>query len=72
LACPNTAEEIVERCLLPLINEGFRILDEGIALRSGDIEVVWAAGYGLLIEHVVLMAIGKYTSGGGAMESPSS
>lgn len=38
--------EIVERCLYPLMNEGFRILEEGIAQRSGDIDVVWAAGYG--------------------------
>jgi 3-hydroxyacyl-CoA dehydrogenase len=38
--------EIVERCLLPLINEGIRILEEGIALRAGDIDVVWTSGYG--------------------------
>jgi 3-hydroxyacyl-CoA dehydrogenase len=39
-------EEIVERCLFPLINEGLRILEEGIALRPGDVDVVWCAGYG--------------------------
>jgi 3-hydroxyacyl-CoA dehydrogenase len=39
-------DEIVERCLYPLINEGFRILEEGIALRPSDIDVVWTAGYG--------------------------
>lgn len=38
--------EIVERCLLPLINEGYRILDEGIAYRDSDIDVVWLSGYG--------------------------
>lgn len=38
--------EIVERCLYPLMNEGFRILAEGIAQRASDIDVVWAAGYG--------------------------
>jgi 3-hydroxyacyl-CoA dehydrogenase len=38
--------EIVERCLFPLMNEGLRILDEGIALRASDIDVVWTAGYG--------------------------
>ncbi len=38
--------EIVERCLLPLINEGMRILEEGIALRASDIDVVWTSGYG--------------------------
>ena len=39
-------EEIVERCMLPLINEAARILEEGIALRPGDIDVVWVNGYG--------------------------
>jgi 3-hydroxyacyl-CoA dehydrogenase len=38
--------EIVERLLYPLINEGARILEEGIAYRAGDIDVVWCAGYG--------------------------
>jgi 3-hydroxyacyl-CoA dehydrogenase len=32
--------------LLPLINEAAKILQEGIALRPGDIDVVWTAGYG--------------------------
>jgi 3-hydroxyacyl-CoA dehydrogenase len=41
-----TDAEIVERCMLPLINEGARILDEGIAYRPGDIDVVWVNGYG--------------------------
>ena len=39
-------DEIVERCLYPLVNEGARILEEGIALRPGDIDVVWTSGYG--------------------------
>jgi 3-hydroxyacyl-CoA dehydrogenase len=39
-------EEIRERLLYPLINEGVRILDEGIAFRPGDIAVAWVAGYG--------------------------
>ena len=39
-------EEIVERCLYPLINEGARILEEGISYRAGDIDVVWINGYG--------------------------
>lgn len=38
-------QEILERCLYPLINEGANILDEGIALRSGDIDIVWINGY---------------------------
>ena len=40
------ADEIVERCLYPLVNEGARILDEGIALRASDIDLVWINGYG--------------------------
>ncbi|MDM0071030.1 3-hydroxyacyl-CoA dehydrogenase NAD-binding domain-containing protein [Variovorax sp. J31P207] len=39
-------QEIVERLLYPLINEGARILEEGIAYRPGDIDMVWVAGYG--------------------------
>lgn len=38
--------EIVERLLYPLINEGALILEEGVAYRPGDIDVVWVAGYG--------------------------
>ena len=37
---------IVERLIFPMINEGARILEEGIALRSGDIDVIWIYGYG--------------------------
>jgi 3-hydroxyacyl-CoA dehydrogenase len=39
-------EEIVERCIYALVNEGARILEEGIALRASDIDVVYLAGYG--------------------------
>ncbi|GAA4282696.1 3-hydroxyacyl-CoA dehydrogenase NAD-binding domain-containing protein [Brevibacterium daeguense] len=39
-------EEIVERCMLALVNEGATLLDEGIAQRASDIDVVWANGYG--------------------------
>ena len=38
--------EIVERCMLALINEGAKILEEGIAWRGSDIDVVYANGYG--------------------------
>jgi 3-hydroxyacyl-CoA dehydrogenase len=41
-----TNDHIVERLLFPMINEGARILDEGIATRSSDIDVIWAFGYG--------------------------
>jgi 3-hydroxyacyl-CoA dehydrogenase len=39
-------EEILDRLLHPLVNEGARIVDEGIALRAGDIDVVYVNGYG--------------------------
>jgi len=42
----HTETEILERCLYPLLNEGFRILEEGVALRASDIDVVWTSGYG--------------------------
>ena len=38
--------EILERCLFALVNEGARILAEGIAEREGDVDVVWTLGYG--------------------------
>jgi 3-hydroxyacyl-CoA dehydrogenase len=41
-----TDEEIVQRALYSLINEGARILEEGIALRASDIDVVYLTGYG--------------------------
>jgi 3-hydroxyacyl-CoA dehydrogenase len=39
-------DEIVERCLLRLANEGAQILDEGIALRASDIDTIYLTGYG--------------------------
>jgi 3-hydroxyacyl-CoA dehydrogenase len=39
-------DEIVERCIFALVNEGARILDEGIAQRASDIDMVYLAGYG--------------------------
>jgi len=39
-------EEIVERCIFALANEGARILEEGIALRASDIDMVYLTGYG--------------------------
>jgi 3-hydroxyacyl-CoA dehydrogenase len=42
----HSVDEIVERCVYPLINEGIRILEEGVASRAGDVDVVWCAGYG--------------------------
>lgn len=39
-------EEIVDRCLYALVNEGARILEEGYALRSADIDIIYINGYG--------------------------
>jgi 3-hydroxyacyl-CoA dehydrogenase len=39
-------EEILERCIYPMINEGAKILEEGKALRASDIDIVWINGYG--------------------------
>ena len=42
----HTTAEIQERCLFPLLNEGFHVLGEGVATRAADIDVVWTSGYG--------------------------
>jgi 3-hydroxyacyl-CoA dehydrogenase len=42
----HSEQEIIERCVYPLLNEGFRILEEGVAQRASDIDVVWTCGYG--------------------------
>ena len=39
-------QEIVERCVFALVNEGAHILEEGIALRASDIDLVYLNGYG--------------------------
>ncbi len=41
-----SAEEIVERCIYTLVNEGARILEEGYALRAVDIDIIYLNGYG--------------------------
>lgn len=43
---PVGDQEIHDRCLFMLINEGIQLLDEGIALRASDIDLVWINGYG--------------------------
>jgi 3-hydroxyacyl-CoA dehydrogenase len=47
-ANPRTVsdDEILERAIFPMINEGLKILEEGKAIRSSDIDVVWQNGYG--------------------------
>jgi 3-hydroxyacyl-CoA dehydrogenase len=39
-------QEILERCIYPMINEGAKILEERIAIRASDIDIVWINGYG--------------------------
>ncbi|HEX4996971.1 MAG TPA: 3-hydroxyacyl-CoA dehydrogenase NAD-binding domain-containing protein, partial [Terriglobia bacterium] len=41
-----SSEEIIERCLYVMINEGARILEEGFAQRAGDIDTIYLNGYG--------------------------
>jgi 3-hydroxyacyl-CoA dehydrogenase len=43
------AEEIIERTLYPMVNEGAKILEEKIAQRPSDIDIVWTNGYGFPI-----------------------
>lgn len=42
----HTETEIIERCVFALINDGIKILEEGVAIRASDVDVVWGAGYG--------------------------
>ncbi len=39
-------DEILDRLILPMVNEGARIIEEGIADRPSDIDVIWLNGYG--------------------------
>ncbi|MBA2881056.1 3-hydroxyacyl-CoA dehydrogenase [Desulfosalsimonas propionicica] len=39
-------EEILQRCIYPIINEGAKILEEKIAVRPSDLDVIWVNGYG--------------------------
>jgi 3-hydroxyacyl-CoA dehydrogenase len=44
---PDVSDEaIVQRCVQPLIDEGQRLLAEGLAIRASDIDLVWVMGYG--------------------------
>jgi 3-hydroxyacyl-CoA dehydrogenase len=76
--------EIIERCVFPLVNEGAKILDEGIAIRPGDIDVVYVYGYGFpayrggpmhYADHLgpakVLEAVDKYHAQHGALWEPA-
>ncbi len=43
----NSAQEILDRCLYAMINEGAKSLEEGMAARPVDIDMVWPHGYGI-------------------------
>jgi 3-hydroxyacyl-CoA dehydrogenase len=43
---PISDEEILQRLLYPMVNEGAKILEEGLASRPSDIDVIWVYGYG--------------------------
>lgn len=73
---PIAREEIVERCVFAMINEGAKLLEEGVALRPGDIDVVYTSGYGFPRRHggpmfyadqigldTVLAGLEKYSKG---------
>ena len=73
---PITRQEMVERCVFAMINEGARLLEEGVALRPGDIDVVYTSGYGFPRRHggpmfhadqigldTVLAGLEKYSKG---------
>ncbi|PUE13125.1 3-hydroxyacyl-CoA dehydrogenase [Limnohabitans sp. T6-20] len=44
--CTMSEAEIVKRCLYGMINEGAKLLEQGIALRPGDIDITYLTGYG--------------------------
>jgi len=44
-------EEIVARCMCALVNEGAQVLEEGVALRAADVDVVYTSGYGFPRHH---------------------
>jgi 3-hydroxyacyl-CoA dehydrogenase len=48
---PISRQEITERCIFAMINEGAKILEEGVALRPADIDVVYTSGYAFPRRH---------------------
>jgi len=48
---PISEDEILERCLYGMVNEGARLLEAGVALRPSDIDIVYVTGYGFPARH---------------------
>ena len=48
---PMTEEDIIKRCLYGMVNEGARLLEQGIALRPSDIDITYLTGYGFPAHH---------------------
>jgi 3-hydroxyacyl-CoA dehydrogenase len=61
--------EIVERTLYPIVNEGYKILEEGKAQRASDIDVVWIYGYGWPIYRGAPMFWGDLEGAGTIVEA---
>lgn len=57
--------EVLDRCLLPLVNEGFKCLEEGIAQRESDIDVTYLYGYGFPRYHGGPMYWARHVREGG-------
>jgi 3-hydroxyacyl-CoA dehydrogenase len=62
-------QEIVERTLYPMVNEGYKILEEGKAQRASDIDVVWIYGYGWPVYRGGPMFWGEYEGAGKIVEA---
>ena len=48
---PIDEDEIIKRCVYGMVNEGAKLLEQGIALRPSDIDIVYVTGYGFPAQH---------------------
>ncbi len=70
-----TDAEVLDRLLLPMIDEGARILEEGVAMRSSDIDAVWIHGYGWPayrggpLRHADTLGLGRVLAGMRSLQS---
>ena len=60
-------QEILERCLYPMVNEGAKLLEEGMAQRASDIDIVWINGYGWPVYRGGPMFWAEYDAGRAAI-----